>query len=138
MKVFPLGKYIFILVFLLLLILVPAAVNNVESHQLTFKVVRVKTTAYYKPPATNYKEIKLNGKGITYSGKRARVGFAAADLKVFPLGTVIDVPGHGIVVVEDKGSAVRGYHLDLFMGNGEQGRKRAFRWGKKNLKVKVY
>lgn len=52
--------------------------------------------------------------GKTASGTAARRGTIAADTSVFPLGTVLWVPGYGYGRVEDRGSGIRGYHIDLF------------------------
>lgn len=79
---------------------------------------------------------KLKGKtklvGVTSSGKTAKHGTIAADLKVFPYGTRLYVPGYGEGVVEDTGGAIKGRHIDLwFPSHGE-----AKKWGRRYLKVK--
>ena len=54
--------------------------------------------------------------GITYSGVKAKrdlYSTIAADLRVFPLGTILFVPGYGYGVVADKGGAIKGNRLDL-------------------------
>nr|MBS9408334.1 hypothetical protein [Streptococcus oralis] len=54
--------------------------------------------------------------GITYSGvkvKRDLYSTIAADLRVFPIGTILFVPGYGYGVVADKGGAIKGNRLDL-------------------------
>lgn len=75
--------------------------------------------------------------GITYSGVRVtRDAFStiAADLKVFPIGTVLYVPGYGYGVVADKGAAVKGNHLDLYYETVEDVYEQ---WGKKKVDVYV-
>ena len=145
-------KFVFGLVFSLLL-LIPASLDHasLDPASLNSKRIssvlklKVKTTAYYTPllnqkrfkNGTYKKEVEINGKGKTFSGKKARWGFIAADLKVFPLGTILKIPGYGIAVVEDKGGAIKRKHLDLFMGHGEIGLKRALRWGKREIEVEV-
>ena len=55
--------------------------------------------------------------GITYSGvkvKRDIYSTIAADLKIFPIGTIFFIPGYGYGVVSDKGSAIKGHHIDLY------------------------
>ena len=55
--------------------------------------------------------------GITYSGvkvKRDLYSTIAADLRVFPIGTILFVPGYGYGVVADKGGAIKGNRLDLY------------------------
>lgn len=55
--------------------------------------------------------------GITYDGSRVSEGHTiAADLKVLPLGTKIVIEGiDAVFVVEDKGGAVKGKHIDLYI-----------------------
>lgn len=55
--------------------------------------------------------------GITYSGvevKRDLYSTIAADLDVYPLGTVLYIPDYGYGVVADKGSAITGNRIDLY------------------------
>src|SRR4051794_1500489 len=55
--------------------------------------------------------------GITYSGvkvKRDLFSTVAADLTVFPIGTILFIPGYGYGVVADKGGAIKGNELDLY------------------------
>src|SRR6185312_15277556 len=55
--------------------------------------------------------------GITYSGvkvKRDLYSTIAADPKVFPLGTILFIPGYGYGVVADTGSAIKGNIIDLY------------------------
>jgi 3D (Asp-Asp-Asp) domain-containing protein len=62
------------------------------------------------------------GFGITYSGvkvKRDLYSTIAADLTVYPIGTVLFIPGYGYGVVADKGSAIKGNRLDLSQVNGQ-------------------
>ena len=57
--------------------------------------------------------------GTTKSGTPARQGIVAADPRVLPIGTVIEVrhmDGRtATYVVADTGAAVKGRHLDIFM-----------------------
>ncbi|MEH7386937.1 3D domain-containing protein, partial [Bacillus sp. JJ1521] len=49
--------------------------------------------------------------GITYSGvkvKRDLYSTIAADLNVFPIGTILFIPNYGYGVVADKGGAIKG------------------------------
>jgi 3D (Asp-Asp-Asp) domain-containing protein len=72
--------------------------------------------------------------GITSSGTRAGRGTIAADTRYYPYGTVMIIPGYGKGVVEDTGSAIKGPHrLDVFFHS----RKRALKWGRQRLKVKI-
>ena len=74
--------------------------------------------------------------GITYSGvrvKRDLYSTIAADLDIFPIGTILFIPGYGYGVVADKGGAIKGNRLDLYYDTVEDVYKY---WGKK--KVQVY
>src|SRR4051812_4830281 len=75
--------------------------------------------------------------GITYSGvkvKRDLFSTVAADLNVFPIGTILFIPGYGYGVVADKGGAIKGNELDLYYKTVEDVYKQ---WGKKQLEVYV-
>lgn len=74
--------------------------------------------------------------GITYSGvrvKRDLYSTVAADLDIFPIGTILFIPGYGYGVVADKGGAIKGNRLDLYFETVDDVYKN---WGKK--KVEVY
>lgn len=75
--------------------------------------------------------------GITYSGvkvKRDLFSTVAADLDVFPIGTILFIPGYGYGVVADKGGAIKGNELDLYYETVEDVYKQ---WGKKKVEVYV-
>ncbi|WP_042353874.1 3D domain-containing protein [Bacillus rubiinfantis] len=75
--------------------------------------------------------------GITYSGvkvKRDLFSTIAADLTIFPIGTILFIPGYGYGVVADKGGAIKGHKLDLYYETVED----VYRlWGKKKVDVYV-
>lgn len=72
--------------------------------------------------------------GITSSGTKAKKGTIAADVRYYPYGTRMIVPGYGEGVVEDTGSAIRGpSRIDVFF----RSRKEALRWGRQKVTVKV-
>ncbi len=75
--------------------------------------------------------------GITFSGLpvlRDSYSTVAADPSVFPLGTVLFIPGYGYGVVADTGSAIKGMKLDLYYDSIDD----VFNeWGKKDLDVFV-
>ncbi len=72
--------------------------------------------------------------GITSSGVRARKGTIAADTRFYPYGTVMKIPGYGKGVVQDTGGAIKGPNrIDVYFST----RKRALRWGRQRLRVKV-
>lgn len=75
--------------------------------------------------------------GITYSGvrvKRDLYSTIAADLNVFPIGTILFIPGYGYGVVADKGGAIKGNRVDLYYDTVEDVYKY---WGKKTVQVYI-
>ncbi|BCB05459.1 3D domain-containing protein [Bacillus sp. KH172YL63] len=75
--------------------------------------------------------------GITYSGvkvKRDLYSTIAADLTVYPIGTILFIPHYGYGVVADKGSAIKGNRLDLYYETVEDVYNE---WGKQTLDVYV-
>jgi len=58
----------------------------------------------------------MEGGSVTCTGKRLRKGMAAADLTIFPLGTVLEIVELGWnVIVSDCGGGVKGNHVDVFV-----------------------
>lgn len=109
-------------------------------------LITVIATAYYEPlkkqkkffRGSYKKEVRMNGRGKkTFSGKKPQIGMIAADPRVLPMGTVLKIPGYGWGVVEDKGLRIKGKRIDLFMGSGERGLKKALAWGKKSVIIKI-
>lgn len=75
--------------------------------------------------------------GITYSGVKVRrdlYSTIAADTSVFPIGTILFIPGYGYGVVADTGSAIHGNKIDLYFATVKDVYKK---WGKKKLKVYI-
>lgn len=75
-----------------------------------------KVTAYSNGPSETGKSPGDPGYGITASGKPTIAGRTiAADWDVLPPGTTIFIKGVGYRVVEDKGGAIVGSKIDLYM-----------------------
>lgn len=75
--------------------------------------------------------------GITYSGvkvTRDLYSTIAADLDVFPIGTILYIPDYGYGIVADKGGAIRGNKIDLYYPTVEEVYEE---WGKKTVDVYV-
>ncbi len=111
-------------------------------------------SAYYSPlPCQNHYttgsyegDIRLNGGGVHGAdGTNVYPGMIAAP-REYPFGTKMDIPGIGIVAVHDRGGAIVSSNdkegvfdrLDIWMGYGDEGLKRALRWGKRKVEVTVY
>jgi 3D (Asp-Asp-Asp) domain-containing protein len=75
--------------------------------------------------------------GITYSGvkvKRDLYSTVAADTSVFPIGTILFIPGYGYGVVADTGGAIKGNKVDLYYETVEDVYTQ---WGKKTIDVYI-
>lgn len=75
--------------------------------------------------------------GITFSGikvKRDLYSTIAADLDVYPIGTIMFIPDYGYGVVADKGSAITGNKIDLYYDTVEDVYAQ---WGKRELDVYI-
>jgi 3D (Asp-Asp-Asp) domain-containing protein len=107
------------------------------EHLKEFAEVEVIATGYTAGVESTGKTPDHPEYGITYSGVKVRrdiFSTIAADRKVFPIGTVLHIPGYGYGVVADTGSAIKGKKIDLFYHTT----KEVFaEWGKKKVKVKV-
>jgi|HigsolmetaAR203D_1030402.scaffolds.fasta_scaffold00840_8 3D (Asp-Asp-Asp) domain-containing protein len=104
-----------------------------------YESVEVTATGYSPGKESTGKEPGHPQYGITFSGVAARrneraLSTIAADLRLFPLGTVLYIPGYGFGIVADTGSAIKGYKIDLFYDTKEDVYRH---WGKKKVKVYV-
>lgn len=110
-------------------------------------------TAYYSPlPNQSFylkgsyeADIRLNGNGTHgASGKGVYPGMLAGP-KTYSFGTKVYLEGLGVGTVDDRGGAIvssgsRGYNadrLDIWMGQGEEGLRRALSWGKRSVTGKI-
>ncbi len=102
-----------------------------------YRKVKVTATGYTAGYESTGKEPTHPSYGITYSGvkvQRDMFSTIAADLTVFPIGTILFIPGYGYGVVADKGGAIKGKKLDLYYETVEDVYAS---WGKKLLDVYV-
>jgi 3D (Asp-Asp-Asp) domain-containing protein len=72
--------------------------------------------------------------GVTASGTKTRKGVIAADTARYPFGTVMYIPGYGYGRVEDRGSGVKGNHVDLCFPT----HRRAVRWGRQSVEARIW
>lgn len=97
--------------------------------------VTVLATGYTAGAESTGKEPNHPAYGITYAGvevKRDLYSTIAADLNVYPIGTILYIPDYGYGVVADKGSAITGNKIDLYFETVEDVYTM---WGKKELEV---
>ncbi|MBS4177803.1 3D domain-containing protein [Lederbergia citrea] len=105
------------------------------------KVVKTTKKAKYKTltvKATAYTAGCKGCSGITATGinlkKNPNAKVISVDPKVIPLGTKVYVEGYGEAIAGDTGGAIKGKKIDLHMPT----KKKAFNWGVRTVKVKVY
>ena len=67
----------------------------------------------------------------TYRGNRVKKGMCAVDPSIIPLGTRLYVPGYGIAIADDIGSAIKGAKLDLAF----ESRYAALNFGRKKMLI---
>jgi len=101
------------------------------------RTIRVVATGYTAGVESTGKRPGHPQYGITYSGvkvRRGKVSTIAADPKLFPIGTVLYIPGYGYGIVADTGSRIKGKKIDLYFPSTKQ----VFReWGKRTVDVRV-
>lgn len=98
---------------------------------------KVTATGYTAGIESTGKTAEHPAYGITYSGvkvKRDLYSTIAADLDVFPLGTILYIPNYGYGVVADIGGAITGNKIDLYFDTLEEVYGE---WGKKDVDVYV-
>jgi 3D (Asp-Asp-Asp) domain-containing protein len=71
--------------------------------------------------------------GITSSGIKAKEGRTIACPASFPFGAKISIEGVGTFVCEDRGGAIKGNHIDIFVKTKAE----AFAFGRQNLTARV-
>ena len=99
-----------------------AAVEPVDTA-----LQRVVVTGYCSCP----KCCGPNATGLTASGTKAQLGTMSADPAIFPFGTQLNVPGYGDGVVEDTGSRVKGFRIDVWFPTHAEAQK----WGSREMLV---
>ena len=110
-----------------------APVNHVTTRYSVPVVTIPCTVTAYNPTVAQTDASPL----VTASGKRVYVGGVAADLDVFPFGTILIIPNYNNgnpCTVIDTGSLIRGKTLDVFFWNEQD----AVNWGRRhNVMVEV-
>jgi len=122
-------RYVMVVFSLFVVSAVLAETNNT-------RVIRMMVTAYCPCRICCGKDAD----GKTSTGKDAfKTLGVAAEPKLLPYGTKLEIPGVGVRVVDDTGGAMRQdaekgiYHIDLRFPNHKEARKFGVRW----LDVKI-
>jgi peptidoglycan hydrolase-like protein with peptidoglycan-binding domain len=128
------------------LVLMPTTLSAQEAASCGSGVFVI--SAYYSPVpgqaryATGSYEadIRLNGGGVTTaSGTKVdsvSSPFVAAP-PCMPFGTQLEIENLGSHTVLDRGGAIKGNRLDIWMGYGDVGLANALTWGKRSVYVSV-
>ncbi|MEI7621446.1 MAG: 3D domain-containing protein [Candidatus Moraniibacteriota bacterium] len=74
-----------------------------------------------------------NDEGITASGLKVEPKRTIACPPELPFGVKLEIEGQGIFVCEDRGGAIKGNHIDIYM----ETKGEAFAFGRQNLNAKV-
>lgn len=119
----------------------PAVVGQIFPYTKKFII-----SSYYSPLPNqsvyfrgSYEaDVRLNGDGVRAADNTVVYPGMAAAPKNFPFGTKMEIPGLGIVAVHDRGGAIKNNRIDIWMGQGEEGLRRAIGWGMRTLPVTVY
>ncbi|KKQ80845.1 MAG: Conserved protein YuiC, partial [Candidatus Moranbacteria bacterium GW2011_GWD2_38_7] len=75
----------------------------------------------------------VDGLGITASGIKVQANRTIACPPEFPFGAKIEIEGQGTFICEDRGGAIKGNKIDIYM----ETKKEAFAFGRQNLMAKV-
>ena len=128
-------------------------VANAEESEFPYEHTFI-ISAYYSPlpgqeryvTGSYESDIRLNGRGTNGAdGTPVYAGMIAAP-KAYPFGTKLYIPGIGMSAVHDRGGAIvtgggngpKHDRLDVWMGYGDKGLKRALNWGMRTVDVTVY
>lgn len=87
-------------------------------------------------PAANFQATAYALRGRTFSGVYVRRGVIAADPRVIPIGSVLQLitPGYsGIYTVQDTGGKIKGKIVDVWVGSTREARI----FGRRQIKVHV-
>ena len=74
-----------------------------------------------------------NNLGVTASGTKVAANRTIACPPEFPFGAKIKIEGQGTFICEDRGGAIKGNHIDIYV----ETKKEAFAFGRQNLMAEV-
>lgn len=114
-----------------------ASKHRDASQAAAGQIVRVLATGYTAGVESTGKRPGHPQYGITYSGvkvRRGKLSTIAADPKLFPIGTVLFIPGYGYGIVADTGARIKGHKIDLYFPSTKQVYRE---WGKRTVDVRI-
>lgn len=93
-------------------------------------------TGRWEPDYESFHATAYSISGTTFSGVKVAEGIVAADPKILPIGSVLEVRAgqySGIYTVLDTGLAIRGRIIDIYL----QDYNKAVRFGRQRVKIRV-
>ncbi|WP_413541957.1 3D domain-containing protein [Brevibacillus sp. WF146] len=90
-------------------------------------------TELYEVTAYSVSDDFTPAHGITASGERVREGVTAACPPELPFGTRVHIEGVGERVCQDRGGAIKGRRVDVYIAD----RSEALRFGRRKLGVTI-
>lgn len=110
--------------------------NLIKEENKEISTENSKEAVALKSEAMNFTATCYCLRGKTASGAMVRRGIVAADPRVLPLGTKIQISGSshsGTYVVADTGGAIKGRRLDIWVPSCSE----AFTFGRRSVTVNV-
>lgn len=110
--------------------------SEIETVANDDKLVKKTAGVSKKSSARAFRATAYCLKGRTASGSGVRRGIVAADPRILPLGTRIQISGggySGIYTVTDTGGAIKGNILDIWVPSCSE----AIRFGRRSISVSV-
>ena len=92
------------------------------------RLILMESTAYTLSEACTGRHPSHPLFGVTASGMMAQRGIVAVDTNVIPFHTQMYIEGYGFAVAGDRGGAIRGYKVDVFMDSMAEARQ----WGRRH------
>jgi 3D (Asp-Asp-Asp) domain-containing protein len=109
----------------------PAVSKAKRRAPVSYEIYEV--TAYTSGPESTGKHPGDEGYGITTSGNHVKEGLTVSCPQELALGTVINIEGVGRRECQDRGSAIKGKRLDLYIADLDK----ALEFGRRTLKVHI-
>lgn len=101
--------------------------SSSNSSSTSGKTLQVVATGY------SYNEAGLSYYTSTGIDLRSNPTVIAVDPSVIPLGSLVEIPGYGVAIAGDTGSAIKGNIIDLHFVNVND----ALQWGRRTVTIKI-
>ena len=108
----------------------------IKTAEIMITEVTAQVAAEVTAQVHNFEATAYCDHGITFSGVYVQRGIVAADPRILPIGSVIEVQAgdySGIFSVLDTGRLIKGNIIDIFMPDYEE----AIQFGRQQVTVKV-